>query len=160
MSVLIRHTAAVARHPWPEGTFLQGGERGLVLAATGSYRTAFVEASPPPGAGPGTFLRGEGETLTAAEDACWARYEVIVACPAHPSHGPFERRHYRNGAGFCERCGSWFSGVLPPLGESQAHGLSALERALTDKTGEAAAELLRLYAAPDERGATGGPGAV
>jgi len=158
--VRIRHTAAVARHPWPEGTFLQGGERGLVLTVEGSYRTAFVEGSPPDGPGPGTFLRGEGATLSEAEDACWARYQAIVTCPAHPSHGPFERRHYRNGAGFCERCGSWFSRVLPPLGESQAYGLSALERALTDVTGEAAVELLRRYAAPDDEEPTGDPGAV
>jgi len=158
--VRIRHTAAVARHPWPEGTFLQGGERGLVLTMEGSYRTAFVEGSPPDGPGPGTFLRGEGATLSEAEDACWARYQAIVTCPAHPSHGPFERRHYRNGAGFCERCGSWFSRVLPPLGESQAYGLSALERALTDVTGEAAVELLRRYAAPDDEEPTGDPGAV
>ena len=156
----IRHTAAAARHPWPEGTFLQGGERGLVLASTGSYRTAFVEASPPAGPGPGTFLRGEGATLAAAEDECWARYQAMVTCRAHPSHGPFERRHYRNGAGFCTWCGGWFSGVLPPLGESQAYGLSALERALTDATGEAAVELLRWYAAPDEEEPTGDPGAV
>lgn len=142
----IRHTAAVARHPWPEGTFLQGGERGVVFTGARSYRTAFVEASPPRVEGePGTFLRGEGATLGEAEDACWAQHQALVACPAHPAHGPFERRHYRNGAGFCERCGGWFSNVLPALPDDPNREPSDLERALLDESGETATALLQRF---------------
>lgn len=117
-----------ARHPWPEGTYVQGGSKGLVIKHEGgTYRTAFVEAFPRE---PDTFLRGEGATVEEAEDACWAKWERIVACPAHPEHGPFEPRMYRNGAGFCTRCGAWFPKVLPEdeppvtLGEAVGHAMT------------------------------------
>jgi len=112
----IENTNAEARYPWPEDMFIQGGN-GVVLARDKPevlYRTKFVEAFPE-----GTFLRGEGDTLAEAEDKCWAKYQKIVQCPTHPDHGPFERRHYRNGSGYCIHCGSWFSKVLPPLPEDE-----------------------------------------
>lgn len=124
---LIKHTTEVARHPWPdEVTLLQGGKNGLVLRREGgSYRTAFVEASLP-----GTFLRGEGETIADAEDVVWEQYERLTACPAYPDHGPFERRHYRNGAGFCIQCGGWFARVLPELPEDPNRERGPLEQLL------------------------------
>ena len=99
---LIANTSAPMRHPWPEGLHVQGGGAGTVLREDGGpYRTAFVEAFPP-----GTFLRGEGATVADAEDVCWARYQQLGACPHDQG---FDRRHYVNGAGFCRRCGMWFS---------------------------------------------------
>lgn len=104
---LIANTSAPMRHPWPEDCHVQGGARGVVFRGDQPYRTAFVEAFP------GTFLRGEGPTIAAAEDAAWAKYQALAACPAFPNHGPFEARQYRNGAGFCTQCGGWFAKVLP-----------------------------------------------
>ena len=106
----ILRTGVQTRHPWPEGLFIQGGKKGIPSNPQGDDDwTAFVEVSPP-----GTFLRGEGKTVAEAEDVCWARYQTMVGCPAHPQHGPFEARSYTNGAGFCTQCGTWFSRVCEP----------------------------------------------
>lgn len=115
---LIANTEVVARHPWPDDVQVQGGECGLVFVrGTGdSYTTAFVEASPG-----GTFLRGEGATVEEAEDACWAKYQKVLACDGTGRpHGPFEPRHYENGSGFCTRCGAWFTNVCEPSLEVKA----------------------------------------
>lgn len=94
------------RHPWPDDCFVQGGDAGLVMRrGGGSYRTAFVEVSP---SDPKTFIRGEGATLAAAEDAAWGKLQRILACPGHE----FETRGYTNGAGFCRHCGMFASGVF------------------------------------------------
>jgi hypothetical protein len=127
--VKIIRTDHDARHPWPEDTFLQGGSCGVVLAESGNYRTAFVEAFPK---APATFIRGEGATVPEAEDAAWARWQAIAACPAHPGHGPFEPRGYTNGAGYCTRCGSWFPRVLPPQPDPPDRQPSRLELAVTE----------------------------
>lgn len=105
----ILRTGEQAQHPWPEGMFIQGGKSGVVFTPDGDYRTAFVEAFPDR-----VFLRGEGATIADAEDACWARYQTLVNCPAHPEHGPFEAREYTNGVGYCTQCGIRFSGVCDP----------------------------------------------
>jgi hypothetical protein len=87
------------QHPWPEECFVQGGSNGIVLAGKDTYTTAFVEAFPDE-----TFLRGEGKTIAEAEDKCWTQYQKLVSC----EHGPFEARGYKNGCGFCVKCGTWF----------------------------------------------------
>jgi len=106
----IANTSAFSTHPWDPLTFVQGGARGVVFSADGARRTAFVEAF-----SRGTFLRGEGTTIEEADDACWAKLQQIEACPAAPDHGPFERRDYLNGVGYCTRCNFRFSGVFEPL---------------------------------------------
>lgn len=118
----ILRTGEQARHPWPEGILIQGGKAGLAIRDGKSYTTAFVEAFPAH-----TFLRGEGKTVAEAEDACWAQHQRMAACPAYPDHGPFEPRQYTNGAGFCTRCGGWFSGVCEPSLEHRI-GEAAYER--------------------------------
>lgn len=146
-SRLIAHTDQVARHPWPADVFVQGGSKGVVFVRDGqNYRTAFVEAFPA-----GTFLRGEGETVADAEDACWAKYVRFTQCDGGGQHGPYEPRHYTNGAGFCSKCGTWFMNVCTPslehvieetacvrvkarygddvVGTSKWHGLVADEKA-------------------------------
>lgn len=105
----ILRTGQQARHPWPEGILIQGGKSGLAYRDGKGYTTAFVEVGLDR-----TFLRGEGKTVAEAEDSCWAKYQRLTACPAHPDHGPFEPRDYTNGAGFCTQCGGWFSGVCEP----------------------------------------------
>jgi len=117
-----------AQHPWPEPTdeeesYLQGGGRGLVFAGKDTYTTAFVEAFVA-----GTFIRGEGSTIELAEDAAWTKYQTLVGCPAHPDHGPFERRSYTNGAGYCTQCGTWFSGVFEPMPEDPNREPSTMEK--------------------------------
>lgn len=112
MSRLIRNTEIEARHPWPEDVAVQGGAHGAVFRSQdkgGNYSTAFVEAFPP-----GTFLRGEGKTISDAEEACWQKYLTHLACDGNGQHGPYEPRGYENGAGYCTKCGSWFSGVCEP----------------------------------------------
>jgi hypothetical protein len=95
--------------PWPPDVFVQGGDSGIVISRNApTRRTAFVEAFPPDG-----FIRGEGETLQEAEDSAWAQYVRETGCGGHE----FERRGYRNGAGFCKHCGAFRSKVfkeLPP----------------------------------------------
>lgn len=134
VSVGFRSKPVPAQHPWPSDCYLQGGEDGIVLeegalnaalsqpdkaleavsAALGNptelkhYRTAFVEAFPK---NPATFIRGEGKDLVEAENAAWRQWQRVSGCPNHE----FERRNYRNGAGFCIHCGLFKSKAFEPL---------------------------------------------
>jgi hypothetical protein len=125
--MLIKNTTVEARHPWPTDVHVQGGSRGLVIprGSDAAYTTAFVEAAPP-----GTFLRGEGPTIEKAEDACWAKYQMVLHCAGGGEHGPFEARQHENGSGFCAKCGAWFSRVLEPSPAYRAESL-ACETVLT-----------------------------
>jgi hypothetical protein len=89
------------RHDWPADCFVQGGRKGVVLGKN-PYQTAYFEAFPD------TFIRGEGDTLEDAEDACWAKYKQRLACPKHE----WETRGFTNGAGFCKHCGTFQSKVF------------------------------------------------
>ena len=100
---LIANTDQVVAFDWPAGCYLQGGDVGLVVTAAGSYHTAFVEAFPP-----GSFIRGEGDTIAAAEAAAWAKFTRSRECATHR----WEPRGYRNGAGFCADCGAFGSKVF------------------------------------------------
>ena len=124
---IIPRTDEVARLPWPEDMFIQGGKSGLVFRKDGStYTTAFVEASPP-----GTFLRGEGATVAEAEGECWLKYQRYCLCSdGTGEHGPFEPRKYRNGSGFCTKCGTWMSKVLPVLPEDPDREPGIIEQLL------------------------------
>jgi hypothetical protein len=111
--LLIRNTQEPIRCAWPAGTFIQGGARGVVFGGQrGSYRTAFVEVILG-----GTFLRGEGPSIEAAEMRCWEKYEQMNSCSTAPDHGPWDRRGYRNGSAFCISCGSWFPDNMTGLAE-------------------------------------------
>ena len=89
------------------GVPVQGGTGGVVFVrgAGTSYRTAFVECSPP-----GSFIRGEGATLEEADDTCWAKLQAYLSCPGHE----WEPRGYTNGGGFCRHCGQFGSKVFTP----------------------------------------------
>lgn len=83
---------------------VQGGGSGIVIRRDGStYVTAFVECSPP-----GSFIRGEGETVEEADRACWSKLRAYIGCETHE----WEARGYRNGGGFCKNCGQFGGGVF------------------------------------------------
>lgn len=117
--------------PWPQDCYVQGGDDGIVFTEEGAfdavmsssvealevvcgktsrahYTTAFFEAFPKH---PSTFIRGEGKTVDEAEACAWTQYEKFASCPNHE----FERRGYRNGAGFCKHCGMFASKAFEPL---------------------------------------------
>ncbi|MCX4799691.1 hypothetical protein OG497_38190 [Streptomyces sp. NBC_01242] len=140
MARIIKNTSTEAQHDWPDDVFIQGGKHGVVLGGPGGgYQTAFFEAFPE-----GTFLRGEGATLAEAEERCWKQYQVYTACDGTGQpHGPYERRQYRNGAGFCTRCGTWMNKVFEPLPEEEKPTRrSLLDRVFVDQDPEAIGEVL------------------
>lgn len=94
--------------PWPVDTHMNGGSNGLVVVrgTRDSYRTAYFEATPRT---PNTFIRGEGDSIEAAEEAAWAKYQRYNA--GDHEH-EFETRGYTNGAGFCKHCGMFGSQVF------------------------------------------------
>lgn len=140
----IVNTNVAAIHPWPTDCYIQGGDRGVVLDHAGKpYRTAFFEAFPND---PDTFLRGEGSTVAEAEDNCWQQYQRLISC----KHGPFERRNYTNGAGFCTQCGMWFPKVFDELPPDPDAPKSFMDRLFGDRDPEALAEVLETMAHIDE----------
>jgi hypothetical protein len=147
MARTIKNTTTEAQHEWPMAVFIQGGERGVVFGGPdGAYQTSFFEAFPA-----GTFLRGEGKTLAEAEESAWEQYQRYLDCDGKLGfgewHGPYERRQYRNGAGFCARCGIWMNRVLEPLPkEPKPERRTILDRVFTDREPEAIAEVLEAIA--------------
>ncbi|MCV6548533.1 MAG: hypothetical protein OIF56_14845 [Cohaesibacter sp.] len=92
--------------PWLEGTKTQWGSNGVVLGKN-PYRTAFFEAFPPDA----SFLRGEGKTITEAEQDAFAQYQKVTACNRNGGHLLSRNRGkvtYKNGAGFCKQ-------TIPPI---------------------------------------------
>lgn len=109
----------VCQHPWPDECFVQCGEQGIVFTKEEVKRTAFFEAFPK---SPDTFLRGEGETVEAAEESCWKKYQRILTCSLdHSDSGNFDARGYTNGYGFCKNCGMG-SSIIPPIHPCQNCG--------------------------------------
>lgn len=103
---MIKNTDKKKTKDWGD-VLVQGGENGIVGTPTGTYRTAFVEAFPE---NPKTFIRGEGDTIEEAELSAWEQYQKILSCEEHK----FERRGYKNGAGFCKKCDLFKSKVFQP----------------------------------------------
>lgn len=95
----------VAKHPWPKETIVSAGH-GVVFSRSkkSSYRTLFMEVYPPEGG----FLRGEGPTMAACENAAWAKYQLMLTC-TEPTGHEFVPRNYHNGAGFCRHCNTFKS---------------------------------------------------
>ena len=90
---------------WPDETSVSMGNGVVFVRGTNdSYTTAFVEVYPP-GA---DFIRGEGGTLSEAEERAWLKYQVALHCTSGSEH-EWEPRGYKNGAGFCRHCGTFKS---------------------------------------------------
>lgn len=106
----IKNTSVDTTQPWPDTiTLIQGGSTGIVIRPAsrgGNYGTAFVEVFSPEGG----FVRGEGPTITDAEQAAWVKYSKHAACTEHD----YEPRNYRNGAGFCKHCNKFEINVFTP----------------------------------------------
>lgn len=102
-----------ALHPWPEETVVSAG-RGVVFrrrpkdGEAPSYTTLFMEVYPPGAA----FIRGEGETPVDCEESAWAQYQRALGCTDGSGRHDWDPRGYRNGAGFCARCGTFGSKVF------------------------------------------------
>ncbi len=106
---------------WPEDCYVQWGGHGLVLGMSKGvdpYTTAFFEAFPN---NPSTFIRGEGKTVSEAEEKAFTKWERIKACTGHLMNRSQKRADgtfgtpYTNGCGFCENCGMSQGGAFEPL---------------------------------------------
>ncbi|MCB5280579.1 hypothetical protein [Arthrobacter sp. ES1] len=102
-----------AKHPWPAETVVSAGS-GIVFIRNAkpgearSYTSLFMEVYPPGAA----FIRGEGESPEACEDAAWAKYRRALNCTDGSGSHDWEPRDYHNGAGFCSRCNTFGSKVF------------------------------------------------
>lgn len=90
---------------WADDTYVQWGSHGVVLSEN-SYETAFFEAFPKKG----SFIRGEGSDIAAAEADAFAQWQRESAC----DH-VWGRRSYTNGGGKCSKCKGWKSGAFRPI---------------------------------------------
>lgn len=109
--MIIKNTTVEAVCDWPDGTFIQGGGEGVVIVRGGdNYLTAFVEVHNDIIG----FIRGEGETITDAEHAAWAKAQKVLSCESIVRTGDheWEARGYRNGAGFCKSCNRFGTDVF------------------------------------------------
>lgn len=104
-----------AQQAWPDGCFLQGGDKGVVVSLKKgtSYRTSFCEAFPNIN-GIKTFVRGEGKNILEAEQDCYSQYEKMRTCEAHEFSREVRGILRRDGYAICIHCGL-SSMVLPPL---------------------------------------------
>ncbi|MCW3783026.1 hypothetical protein [Defluviimonas salinarum] len=91
---------------WPEDCYVQWGGNGVVLEREGGgYDTAFFEAFPKAGG----FIRGEGETIAAAEAAALAQFRRESGCQHR-----WSRKDYTNGGTICRDCGG-FKMTMKPI---------------------------------------------
>lgn len=91
------------RRAWPKDCTVQWGH-GIIPA------TPFFEAFIP-----GTFIRGEGETIADAEDRAFERYESEKTCGHIWGRQRPGGQLYTNGAGWCRKCGAFRSGMFPAI---------------------------------------------
>lgn len=88
---------------WPDDCTVQWGN-GIIP------RTPFFEAFPP-----GTFIRGEGESIEAAERKAFAQYQREFECAHIWGRQRPGRDLYLNGAGWCRKCGAFRGRMFPEI---------------------------------------------
>jgi hypothetical protein len=88
---------------WPDDCTVQWGH-GIIPAVP------FFEAFPP-----GTFIRGEGETIADAERAAFAKYQRDLACDHVWGRQRPGGALYTNGAAWCRKCGGFRGRMFPEL---------------------------------------------
>lgn len=102
---IIKDAAHKVQPPWPKDVILKVG--------CDDESRIFVEVSVHD---PYTVIRGEGYTVEEAEDVCWRKFEAYRGCSdGSGEHGPFERRQYADGRGFCTKCDTWMLGIFRPM---------------------------------------------
>lgn len=92
---------------WPENTFTQCGEKGVVFTKKGNYKTAFFEAFPKQ---PATFIRGEGLTIEEAEEKAFSKYLRYIQCDEHDFKRKDNSEH-----GICVNCSLFLTDIFPPV---------------------------------------------
>ena len=97
------------RRAWPKDCMVQWGN-GIMPA------TPFFEAFIP-----GTFIRGEGRTIAAAEDRAFEQYEGERTCSHLWGRQRPGGQLYTNGAGWCRKCGAFRSEMFPAIVEIGAY---------------------------------------
>lgn len=102
----------VAQYPWGNA-YIQGGSSGFVFSEKQSYTTAFVEAFPSIH-GFGTFIRGEGKDVQAAEKACWDAYQRKMTCKEHEWSREVHGVYRKDGYARCVHCNLCTREALPP----------------------------------------------
>lgn len=92
---------------WPDNCTVQWGH-GIVPAVP--FFEAFI---------PGTFIRGEGEDIAAAERKAFEQYQSEFSCDHHWSrcrvYANGTESLYHNGAGFCRKCGAFRGSMFRPI---------------------------------------------
>jgi hypothetical protein len=88
---------------WPDDCMVQWGN-GIIPA------TPFFEAFPP-----GTFIRGEGETIEAAERKAFAQYTKEFGCDHVWGRQSNRRGMYLNGSGWCRKCDAFRGSMFPEV---------------------------------------------
>lgn len=88
---------------WPDDCMVQWGN-GIIPA------TPFFEAFPP-----GTFIRGEGETIEAAERQAYDQYVSEFACDHIWGRHSKRRGMYLNGGGWCRKCDAFRGSMFPEV---------------------------------------------
>lgn len=92
---------------WPEDCMVQWGH-GIVPAVP------FFEAFPK-----GTFIRGEGADIAAAEASAFEQFQRDLACDHQWGRTRYYKsgntQAYTNGAAFCRKCGGFRGSMFPPI---------------------------------------------
>lgn len=104
-SMLHSNPAYTPACAWPENCTVQWGH-GIIPAVP--FFEAFI---------PGTFIRGEGEDIAAAERKAFAQYEREFRCEhvwgrTRPNK---QQTFYDNGAGWCRKCGAFRGSMFRPV---------------------------------------------
>lgn len=101
---------------WPDDCFVQCGGAGVI----GDYY--FFEAFP---RSPDTFIRADSAvSIEDAEAKAWARHEKNLSCELdHTDPANFDPRDYKNGAGFCKKCGYFGGSIFPPTDHCTSCGV-------------------------------------
>lgn len=113
------------KQPWPENCTVQWGH-GIIPA--NPFFEAFI---------PGTFIRGDGATIEEAEAKAFAQYSQEGSCDHLWGRQRPKGDLYKNGAGWCRKCGAFRSKMFQsivdlgyhrrPLSRSEEDFLHSLE---------------------------------
>lgn len=98
------------QNPWPNDCRVQHGQKGMVFKKEGGgYVTPFFEAFPNETV-TASYIRGEGETVSEAENNAFSKLSAMLNCKQH------EYERFRDSErGKCIHCNSVKDLVFPPM---------------------------------------------